>query len=125
MTVSCGRRKPGSEEVDVFDTLERVSAYLIVDIEITDPAKYSEYIEAVPAVVYEHGGRYLSRGTDVLPLSGDWRPERVILLEFPDMDHLAAFGSSSAYRALARLREESTRTRSVAVPGVEAQPVVD
>ena len=99
-----------------------MTAYLIVDIEITDSEKYREYVEKVPAVVHEHGGRYLSRGTDVVPLAGGWRPERVILLEFPDMDRLAAFGNSPAYQALAVLREASTRTRSVAVPGVDAQP---
>jgi uncharacterized protein (DUF1330 family) len=99
-----------------------MSAYLIVDIEITDPATYAEYIERVPAVVYQYGGRYVSRGNDVVPLAGGWVPDRVIILEFADMAQLARFGRSAEYQSLAPLRERSTRTRSIAVPGVDSQP---
>lgn len=98
------------------------TAYLIVDIEVSDAGTYEEYIRQVPDVVRQYGGRYLARTADVAPLAGGWRPDRVIVLEFPTMEHLAAFGASPEYRALAPLREASTRTRSIAVPGVEGQP---
>lgn len=99
-----------------------MTALLVIDIEVTDPASYGRYIEQVPEVVFRHGGRYVARSDQVVPLSGGWEPDRVIIIEFPDMDHLVAFGSSPEYRALASLRESSTRTRSIAMPGVGAQP---
>ena len=99
-----------------------MAAYLIVEIEVIDGATYEEYIAQVPAVVNKYGGRYLARTADVVPLAGGWMPERMIVIEFPSMEQLAAFGASPEYRALAPLREASTRTRSIAVPGVEGRP---
>lgn len=100
-----------------------MSAFLVVDIEVTDPETYARYVEQVPEVVYRHGGRYVARSDLVVPLSGGWNPDRVIIIEFPDMDHLVAFGSSPEYRALATLRETSTRTRSIALQGRQPPPV--
>ncbi|MGC8855290.1 MAG: DUF1330 domain-containing protein, partial [Anaerolineae bacterium] len=37
-------------------------AYVIVDIEVTDPEGYKEYVQMAPAAVKQYGGRYLARG---------------------------------------------------------------
>jgi uncharacterized protein (DUF1330 family) len=37
-------------------------AYLVANIEITDPAGFEAYRERVPAVVAQYGGRYIIRG---------------------------------------------------------------
>jgi uncharacterized protein (DUF1330 family) len=47
----------------------------------------------------------------------------MIIIEFPTMDALVAFETSPAYRRLADLREPSTQTRSLALPGLDAPPV--
>ena len=39
-----------------------MSAYLIVNVDVQDPAAYEEYKAGVPAVVRKHGGEYLVRG---------------------------------------------------------------
>jgi uncharacterized protein (DUF1330 family) len=51
------------------------AAYLIAEIEITNPEGYTEYTKAVPATIEKYGGRFLVRGGKAHPLEGDW-PER-------------------------------------------------
>lgn len=99
-----------------------MAVLLLVEIEIVDQELYDRYIEQVPDVVYGYGGRYVSRSYEVVPIAGGWEPDRVIIIEFPDMDALIAFGTSAAYQRLAELRERSTRTRSLALPTLDQQP---
>jgi uncharacterized protein (DUF1330 family) len=93
--------------------------YLILDIAVIDPEVYGEYVERVPAVVEQYGGRYLVRGGDVVPLFGDWQPERIIVVEFDSTDQLQEFYGSPEYQALDPLRERSTVSRAILVEGFE------
>ena len=61
-----------------------MSAYILVDIHITDPAGYEAYKPQAAATVAAYGGRYLARGGATTVLEGDWQPGRLVLLEFPD-----------------------------------------
>jgi uncharacterized protein (DUF1330 family) len=99
-----------------------VSTYLVVDIEVMDAEMYERYIERIPEVVHHYGGRYVVRGGTVTPLAGGWSPDRMIIVEFASDGDLYAFVTSDEYNALAPLRENSTRTRSIALHGVELQP---
>ena len=92
-------------------------AYILVDIEVTDRPVFEEYRAKVPAVIAAYGGRYLARGGTVHPLEGEWDLNRVVILEFPDMEALKAFWSSPEYAPLLALREKSARSRIVAVEG--------
>jgi uncharacterized protein (DUF1330 family) len=90
---------------------------MIVDITPTDSTRYQEYIEAVRPIVESHGGRYLVRGGQIVTLAGEWRPQRVIVIEFPSMERLTGCMTSPEYRRIAPLREQSTVSRAIAVEG--------
>jgi uncharacterized protein (DUF1330 family) len=92
-----------------------VSIYMVIEIEVKDKGLYSEYVEKVHEVVIKHGGQYLVRGGQVTPLSGNWSPERVIIIEFETIEHLKRCFGSEEYRTLAPLRENSTLSRSIVV----------
>lgn len=92
--------------------------YMIIEIEVLDEGTYAEYVQKVPATVAEYGGRYLVRGGPVTPLTGDWRPERIIVLEFPSAQQMREWNSSPEYLELAPIRTKATRTRAIAVEGV-------
>ena len=92
-------------------------AYLIADIEITDPAGYEEYRKRVPPIVTAHGGRFLARGGTTTVLEGSWQPTRLVILEFPDMAALKAFHDSPAYRPLIELRNRTAKSNLVAIEG--------
>jgi uncharacterized protein (DUF1330 family) len=96
-----------------------MSVYLIIDIAIIDPDVYGEFVERVPAVVEQYGGRYLARSNEVSTMVGDWRPERIVLIEFESIDQVQEFFASKEYQDLVSIREQAATTRAIIVEGYE------
>lgn len=93
-------------------------AYLLAQIEVTDPALFAEYSARVPDVVRAHGGRYVIRGGTAEPLEGE-PPQRVVLLEFPTGDAARAFWDSDAYAPLKALRQRASVGSLAILPAYE------
>jgi uncharacterized protein (DUF1330 family) len=93
--------------------------YLIIEITVIDPEVYGEYVEQVSALVEQYGGRYLARGGDVVPLTDDWQPQRIVLIQFDTIDQVQDCFASPEYRALVPLREQSTTSRAIIVEGCD------
>jgi len=92
-----------------------MSVYLIADIEIKDREMYSKYVEKVPAIIKKFGGRYLTQGGKITPLSGNWNPERITMIEFENMERLQQCFNSPEYLEIAPFRLNSTLSRSIIV----------
>ena len=99
-----------------------MSIYMIIDIEITDPETYAEYVKRIPPIIEKFGGRYLTRGGKVTPLAGDWNPGRIILLEFPSFEHVKNWLMSKEHMPLAEIRRKSTTARAILVEGCSPDP---
>ena len=97
-----------------------MSAYLIVDITIHDPARYQDYVSQVPALIKKHQGTYLVRGGEVEIKEGNWRPNRVIVLEFPTRAQANDFLEDSDYQTLAAIRHAATTSNAILVEGYKA-----
>ncbi len=95
-----------------------MAAYVVADIEITDPKAYEEYRAKVPALIAKYGGRYIVRGGKVEPLEGGWQPKRLAVLEFPTLDQALKFYRSEEYAPLIKLRQSASRGRMVVVEGL-------
>lgn len=95
-----------------------MTAYLIADVDVTDPALFKEYARDVPATEAHYGGRYLGRGGPTKVLEGDWQPHRLVIVEFPNMDSLLAWYESPEYAHLKALRQRCAKTRIIALEGV-------
>ena len=93
-------------------------AYLIADVDVTDPVGYADYTRDIVATVQAHGGRYLARGGRSAVLEGDWTPRRLVLIEFPSAEALRAWYESPEYAPLIALRQRTARARLIAVEGV-------
>lgn len=84
-------------------------AYLIAEHVITDAAKFEEYRTAVGAMLARYGGRYLTKGgSHRLPEGGHWRPDRVVIIEFADMEALNRWYNAPEYQPLIALRKSCT-----------------
>ena len=93
-------------------------AYIVVETDIHDPEQYELYKQASPPAVTAGGGRFIARGGELAVLEGDWRPQRLVLLEFPDLEAAKRFYESPEYQEAKRLREGAARLNMVAVDGV-------
>jgi uncharacterized protein (DUF1330 family) len=94
-----------------------MSAYIIVNVEVNNPAAYEEYKSKVPALIRKHGGEYLVRGGTLVIAEGDWRPTRLVLLRFPDFDSAQAFFDDPEYQPLGTLRQRVSKADIVIVEG--------
>jgi uncharacterized protein (DUF1330 family) len=95
-----------------------MAAYLLVDCEVTDPVRYENYKKLAPAAIARYGGRYLARGGATTRLEGDWRPNRIVVLEFPDADTARRFYDSPEYRAARAERAGAANMKMLLVEGV-------
>jgi uncharacterized protein (DUF1330 family) len=97
-----------------------MAAYTVSITDITDPEQYERYKQLSPATVARYGGRYLTRGGAQEVLEGDWRPPRVVLIEFPSLEAARAWYASPEYTEARRVREGAGTVDIVAVDGVQA-----
>ena len=95
-----------------------MSAYVIVDIEVTDPIGYEEYKKLAPATVALYGGKYIARGGQTETLEGDWTPKRLVILEFESVERAKAWLNSPEYREPRKMRQSTTHTSMVVIEGV-------
>ncbi len=95
-----------------------MAAYIVAQVKITDPDTFAKYSQQVPAVVEQYGGKYLVRGGKFETLEGEWDVGRLVVLEFPSMDHVRRFYNSSEYAPLIKLRQQSADTIMSTVEGV-------
>jgi uncharacterized protein (DUF1330 family) len=94
-----------------------MTAYVIVDIEITNFAGYEEYKKRAPAAVKLFGGKYLARGGPNETLEGDWKANRLIILEFETTAKAKAWLNSPEYAPARNLRHKYARSKMVVVEG--------
>lgn len=93
-------------------------AYVIADIDVHDQEAYREYGALVPGTLEPFGGRFLVRGGDCEPLEGDWRPRRLVVLEFPSTDHARRWYASTDYVAAMAIRHRASTGSIVLVGGM-------
>ncbi|HYM29969.1 MAG TPA: DUF1330 domain-containing protein [Candidatus Cybelea sp.] len=95
-----------------------MAAYIIANVDVTDPAAYDNYRKQVMATVTKYGGKFLVRGGALTKLEGDQSWARVVVLEFSDSAAARKWYDSSEYRPLIKLRQSASRSNLIMVDGV-------
>ena len=94
-----------------------MAAYVIAEIEVTDPATYEDYRKQVPGVVEKYKGKFIVRGGRIESIEGGWSPKRMVVVEFPSMDQALKFYRSPEYRPLIALRQSASKGKLIIVEG--------
>jgi uncharacterized protein (DUF1330 family) len=92
-------------------------AYIIADIQVTDPVAYDDYRPLAAASIARFGGRFIVRGAKVDLLEGEPQPERIVVIEFPDADTARRWYQSEEYRTALKIRQAASRGRVLLVEG--------
>jgi uncharacterized protein (DUF1330 family) len=92
-------------------------AYVIVDVQINNPKVYEEYKKLTPATIAAYGGSFLARGGNTEVLEGTWRPGRVVILQFPDVQRARLWWNSGEYAPAKKLRQMAATTQMILVEG--------
>ncbi len=96
-------------------------AYVVANVEITDPEGYADVKRGVLETIETHGGRYLARGGEVEVLEGKWVPRQASILEFPDYESAKRWYESAEYGPLKSIRLRTAKSELVLIDGVESQ----
>lgn len=94
------------------------SAYLISNVSVQDAVQYEEYKKLSTIAMKIYGAEVCVRGGKVEVLEGDWSPERVVVLKFPDVARARAFSDSPEYGAARKARDAISVMRMILVEGV-------
>jgi len=95
-----------------------MAAYVIVDYyDMLDRDLYEEYSRVGAPLVRQYGGVGLAGSDRVEVLDGDWRPRRLVLLEFPDAARAREWFASPAVAEAARLRRRAAKCNLILVEG--------
>lgn len=89
----------------------------MLDFDVHDLPGFMPYVAAIPAHIARHGGRYIVQGAVPTPMEGDWRPPRLVILEFPARANAEAFLGDPDIQDLFKVRHETTTSRLVLVDG--------
>ena len=94
-------------------------AYVIAQLEVTDPLAYEKYKAASPPTISAAGGRYIARGADLSVLEGAHDGRRIVILEFPTLQAAEDWYNGDAYKAARELRKTCARNVTfLLVPGL-------
>jgi uncharacterized protein (DUF1330 family) len=95
-----------------------MAAFILADIDVTDPAGFETYRQLVAPTIAAAGGRYRVRGGHVDVLEGDWTPKRLVMLEFPDLASARAWYESDDYAPARAIRARTAVTNVVLIEGL-------
>jgi uncharacterized protein (DUF1330 family) len=91
---------------------EGMAAYIIAEVEVTDPETYQSYRAQTPGVVARYGGRFIVRGGAAETLEGEGQPGRIV-----DLAVARRFYESPEYQAIIGIRHRAANSRIVLVEG--------
>jgi uncharacterized protein (DUF1330 family) len=95
-----------------------MTAYVIVDIQVTDPIGYEAYKQLAPPTLELYGGKYIARGGKTEVLEGDWSPGRLVILEFENSEQAKKWINSPEYSQPRQMRHQTTKSNMVVIEGV-------
>jgi len=95
-----------------------MTAYVVTDLDVFDIEQYLAYQRALKPLLEAVGARYLARGGEFRVYEGDYRPRRLMVLEFPSLAAIDDFYDSPAYLALEAQRRACSSARIIAVDGL-------
>lgn len=94
-------------------------AYMIVRVNVTDAAQYAQYTKLTPGIVKQYGGSFVIRGGEKHVLEGPEARERIVLLQFPDVESAKRMYNSAEYQAAVKVRAGAAQASFIVMEGLE------
>lgn len=106
----------GAAALQALHAQAKPPAYVITEVDIIDEAAFKEFSPKVAKTVEASGGKYLTRGGQIIALEGQ-APKRFVLSKFPSVEAAQAWRNSAGWKELTPLREKAVKTRAFIAEG--------
>jgi uncharacterized protein (DUF1330 family) len=93
-------------------------AYVLVQVDVTNPQQYGEYMKLSPGVIEKFGGRFIARGGRTETLEGAPATGRIVVVEFPSFERAREFYNSAEYEAARKVRAGAATAQFILVEGL-------
>jgi uncharacterized protein (DUF1330 family) len=99
-------------------------SFVVGDITITDPVAYQTHVPRALATIARFGGRVVAGGGKIHLLEGGPMPERMFIIEFPNVDAALRWYRSDDYQAALKIRMSASHGRVLLLEGAEISTAV-
>ncbi len=93
-------------------------AYVILDLKVFDNEKLLKYIKVAPEIIKKHEGKIIVRGGEFKTVEGNWNPEKIVMIEFPNYKTANDWWNSDEYQKATELRKKGAHTNLLIIDGV-------
>ncbi|WP_271785454.1 DUF1330 domain-containing protein [Aquimarina algiphila] len=93
-------------------------AYAILDLKVFDKEKLQEYKKVAPEIIKKFGGKIIIRGGESNTVEGNWNPERIVMIEFPNYETANNWWNSDEYKIATELRKKGANTNVLIIDGI-------
>jgi uncharacterized protein (DUF1330 family) len=104
LTIALAGTAAGALAAQAIHAQSKPLAYVITEIQVSDPDAYrTEYAPKVAKVIQDAGAKYLARGGKIVTLDGEPPQGRVVVLEFENLaklDKAVEWRNSAAHKEL-------------------------
>jgi uncharacterized protein (DUF1330 family) len=97
-----------------------MKAYLVLDLSVNDFGGFRKYIAEIPVFIAKHSGKYIVQGVQPTTIEGDWKPERMVIIEFTERQKAEAFLAflcDPEIQDLFKVRHDTTTSKLVLADG--------
>jgi len=116
--MACVRRACRNDEGLNLTSSCLKSAFGTGEHKISNVALFDDYLAKVVPMVERFGGRYLTKAGSHEILEGDWRPNRVVIIEFPDIASIKNWYRAPEYQPLIALRRSAATDVMIILEGL-------
>ena len=95
-----------------------MSAYVILDLKVFDNEKLQEYIKVAPEIIKKFEGKIIVRGGEFKTVEGNWKPEKIVMIEFPNYKTANDWWNSDKYKKATELRKKGANTNVLIIDGI-------
>jgi uncharacterized protein (DUF1330 family) len=96
-----------------------MAGYILLDLEITDPEGFQEYLKLAGPAVKQYGGKVLVGGAVPQNLEGDWHPRLLSIGESESVEQALRWYNSEEYAPAKVLRFKVAKNKGIVVQGLE------
>jgi uncharacterized protein (DUF1330 family) len=109
----------GAAAVQALHAQAKPIAYVVAEIDVTNPEPYEkEYVPIAAKAITDGGGKYLVRGGETAAMYGEPPKPRIAVMAFESMEKAQAAFNSSAYQEAKKVGDKYANFRIYAVEGV-------
>ncbi len=96
-----------------------MSSYFIAQIKIHDSQEYEKYLQGTDAVFSKYRGKYLAVDCNPERLEGEWKHDRIVVIEFPNDEELKRWYNSDDYKAILKYRLNAAECDTIIAHGLK------